>query len=209
MMYRLEYFLWRLWKQRDWHLSIQNNWLPTRKLLFKVMWSLSTVIMVIIVGTKLCRHKMVECVTASVSYVLFFLHFSYVKVYMLPDKTKTTKKKTTFRRKTLNPQWNETIKVSHINANAVKVKVHLHRKVQRCTWYLALYLALYLARSCIRTARCPIEMRAHSKWWRFNKQTNPLVKIVKLHYYTLQRFHRSIILNLFWHLKRTAREKAL
>ncbi|XP_057306004.1 uncharacterized protein LOC130644420 isoform X4 [Hydractinia symbiolongicarpus] len=34
----------------------------------------------------------------------------YVKVYMLPDKTKTTKKKTTFRRKTLNPQWNETIK---------------------------------------------------------------------------------------------------
>nr|XP_047128562.1 uncharacterized protein LOC100208668 isoform X4 [Hydra vulgaris] len=40
------------------------------------------------------------------------LHSSdpYVKVYLLPDKSKSTKKKTTHKRKTLNPQWNETIK---------------------------------------------------------------------------------------------------
>ncbi|XP_065648914.1 uncharacterized protein LOC100208668 isoform X22 [Hydra vulgaris] len=40
------------------------------------------------------------------------LHSSdpYVKVYLLPDKSKSTKKKTTHKRRTLNPQWNETIK---------------------------------------------------------------------------------------------------
>uniref|UniRef100_A0A7M5V2V8 Uncharacterized protein n=1 Tax=Clytia hemisphaerica TaxID=252671 RepID=A0A7M5V2V8_9CNID len=34
----------------------------------------------------------------------------YVKVYLLPDKNKTSKKKTMHRRKTINPIWNETIK---------------------------------------------------------------------------------------------------
>ena len=48
----------------------------------------------------------------STYYALKEMLFSrYVKVYLLPDKTKTSKKKTTHRRKTLNPQWNETIKV--------------------------------------------------------------------------------------------------
>ena len=37
--------------------------------------------------------------------------YRYVKVYLLPDKSKSSKKKTTHRRKTLNPQWDETIKV--------------------------------------------------------------------------------------------------
>ncbi|XP_065056868.1 uncharacterized protein LOC135685055 isoform X2 [Rhopilema esculentum] len=34
----------------------------------------------------------------------------YVKTYLLPDKSKESKKKTNFRRKTVNPEWNEKIK---------------------------------------------------------------------------------------------------
>ena len=45
----------------------------------------------------------------------------YVKTYLLPDKTKHTKRKTGIQRKTLNPEYNETVKVSyylmsHVNA---------------------------------------------------------------------------------------------
>jgi len=38
----------------------------------------------------------------------------YVKTYLLPDKHKQTKKKTGIKRKTLNPVFNETIKVSYL-----------------------------------------------------------------------------------------------
>eukprot|EP00794_Sanderia_malayensis_P000447 gene447-1088_t len=39
-------------------------------------------------------------------------HFSdpYVKTYLLPDKSKDSKKKTSFKKKTVNPEWNEKIK---------------------------------------------------------------------------------------------------
>lgn len=36
----------------------------------------------------------------------------YVKTYLLPDKTKQTKRKTAIQRKTLNPVFNEILKVS-------------------------------------------------------------------------------------------------
>ena len=51
------------------------------------------------------------------SFIQNFINFfstRYVKVYLLPDKNKTSKKKTMHRRKTINPIWNETIKVSPI-----------------------------------------------------------------------------------------------
>ena len=35
----------------------------------------------------------------------------YVKVFLLPDKSKLTKRKTTIQKKTLNPVYNETLKV--------------------------------------------------------------------------------------------------
>ena len=34
-----------------------------------------------------------------------------MKTYLLPDKSKESKKKTNFKRKTVNPEWNEKIKV--------------------------------------------------------------------------------------------------
>lgn len=40
-----------------------------------------------------------------------FLCFSYVKCYLLPDKSRQSKKKTTIKKKTINPIYNETLKV--------------------------------------------------------------------------------------------------
>lgn len=40
-----------------------------------------------------------------------FLYFSYVKCYLLPDKSRQSKKKTTIKKKTINPVYNETLKV--------------------------------------------------------------------------------------------------
>ena len=38
----------------------------------------------------------------------------YCKVYLLPDKTKAGKKKTTTRKKTLQPEWEEILEVFDI-----------------------------------------------------------------------------------------------
>lgn len=37
--------------------------------------------------------------------------FRYVKVYLLPDKSKSGKRKTKVKKHTLNPEFNETLKV--------------------------------------------------------------------------------------------------
>lgn len=41
----------------------------------------------------------------------------YVKVYLLPDNTSRSKKKTAVRRKTLNPVYDETMTVSFLSFN--------------------------------------------------------------------------------------------
>ena len=45
------------------------------------------------------------------SFLMFY--FRYVKVYLLPDKTKASKKKTKVKHKTLNPEWNDIIEVRY------------------------------------------------------------------------------------------------
>ena len=45
------------------------------------------------------------------SFVLLFNMNSYVKCYLLPDKSKASKKKTKVRYKTINPEWNEIVEV--------------------------------------------------------------------------------------------------
>ena len=52
---------------------------------------------------------------------------AYVKTYLLPDKTKSSKQKTRVKKKTLNPVYSETLKVSHF-------KVY---------WYASYSLSIY------------------------------------------------------------------
>ena len=40
--------------------------------------------------------------------------YPYVKVYLLPDRSKATKRKTGFVRRTVDPQYDETLKVSEV-----------------------------------------------------------------------------------------------
>lgn len=45
-------------------------------------------------------------------FVLFcFVFYRYVKCYLVPDKTKLGKRKTTVRKKNLNPNYNEILRV--------------------------------------------------------------------------------------------------
>ena len=49
----------------------------------------------------------------AVTYtIVFLLAFRYVKVYLLPDKSKGGKRKTRVKKHTLNPYFDETLKVS-------------------------------------------------------------------------------------------------
>lgn len=41
-----------------------------------------------------------------------FISFRYVKSYLLPDKTKTGKRKTKVKKNSLNPTFDETLRVS-------------------------------------------------------------------------------------------------
>ena len=41
----------------------------------------------------------------------------YVKIYVLPDKTKHTKRKTAIHRKTNNPEFNEVLKVAFLSSS--------------------------------------------------------------------------------------------
>lgn len=55
----------------------------------------------------------------KINQVLFY--FSYVKVYLLPDKSKSGKRKTRVKKHTLNPIFEETLRVffslKKINSN--------------------------------------------------------------------------------------------
>lgn len=42
----------------------------------------------------------------------FLFVFSYVKCYLLPDKTRQSKRKTGVKRNTVDPVYNETLKVT-------------------------------------------------------------------------------------------------
>ena len=46
----------------------------------------------------------------------------YVKTYLLPDKSKHSKRKTEIKRKTLNPVYNETLRVRTQNRHAYKCR---------------------------------------------------------------------------------------
>ena len=41
----------------------------------------------------------------------FNYYYSYIKTYLLPDKTQRSKRKTSIKKKTLDPLYNETLKV--------------------------------------------------------------------------------------------------
>ena len=41
-----------------------------------------------------------------------YYYYSYIKTYLLPDKTQRSKRKTSIKKKTLDPLYNETLKVN-------------------------------------------------------------------------------------------------
>lgn len=43
--------------------------------------------------------------------LLFCCYFSYVKCYLLPEKSRQSKRKTSIKKNTINPLYNETLKV--------------------------------------------------------------------------------------------------
>lgn len=49
------------------------------------------------------------------TYIFLFLCFSYVKCYLLPDKSRQSKRKTSIKRNTVNPVYKETLKVMVYN----------------------------------------------------------------------------------------------
>ena len=48
----------------------------------------------------------------------------YVKTYLLPDKSKHSKKKTEIKRKTLDPVYNQTLKVTHHSLTPLHTHTH-------------------------------------------------------------------------------------
>jgi len=48
---------------------------------------------------------------------VLFLCFRYVKCYLLPDKSRQSKKKTSIKRNTVNPVYKETLKVRLYNTH--------------------------------------------------------------------------------------------
>ena len=50
----------------------------------------------------------------------------YIKLYLLPDKSKTSKKKTAIKKKTLDPVYNETLKVSSSDFAMILSSHHLY-----------------------------------------------------------------------------------
>ena len=64
----------------------------------------------------------------------------YVKTYLLPDKKKESKKKTKVIKKTVNPTFNETLKVGWCGRGegviASRSGVHVCAYVHMCAWYI-------------------------------------------------------------------------
>lgn len=51
----------------------------------------------------------------SFDKIFLLLCFSYVKCYLLPDKSRQSKRKTSIKRNTVNPVYKETLKVTVYN----------------------------------------------------------------------------------------------
>ena len=62
----------------------------------------------------------------------------YIKTYLLPDRSKSTKKKTEIKKKTLNPVYNHTIKVCNVEIDTLtqywlQPKVCSEEKMIQCS----------------------------------------------------------------------------
>ena len=73
---------------------------------------------------KCCKTPVVMTLRNTVWLTFPVLCFSYVKCYLLPDKSRQSKRKTSTKRNTVNPIYNETLKVM-INNWAVTVDLIL------------------------------------------------------------------------------------
>ncbi len=62
----------------------------------------------------------------------------YIKTYLLPDKSKTSKKKTAIKKKTLNPVYNETLKVC-ISVYTLLILLCMERMLHT-QWTMIVYL---------------------------------------------------------------------
>ena len=71
---------------------------------------------------------------------VFSLFFRYVKVYLLPDKSKSGKRKTKVKKHTLNPVFDELLRVRKLKECFRKLKECFFKSGSQCTMELISFL---------------------------------------------------------------------